>query len=386
MSSIEQEVPALHLFPPLQPPRRYLFGPGPSMVHPRVYEAMSKPIVGHLDPYFIQVMGDVQQLLKTAFGTKDGATLVISGTGSAGMEAAVANFVEPETKFAVFANGYFSDRLTEMAKRHGANVVRLEKPWGETFTEDEAREFIGREQPKVVAYVHAETSTGALQTGHAICAAAHDAGALAIADCVTSLGGVPVDFDQTGIDVAYSCTQKGLSCPPGLSPMAMSPRAMDWLRARPSASRSWYLDLKLIHDYSTVSHRYHHTAPISMFYALREALLVIAEEGIENRWERHRRCHTSFVHGIGGMGLRLHVPEGHRIATLNTVCVPQGVDEAKVRRRLLDEPGIEIAGGFGPLAGKVFRIGVMGPLATEDHVQFFLKEFEKTLIAEGYAI
>lgn len=383
MSAIEQEVPTLNLFPPLQPPRRYLFGPGPSMVPPRVYEAMSKPIVGHLDPYFIQVMGDIQHLLKTAFRTNDGATLVISGTGSAGMEAAVANFVEPEAKFAVFANGYFSDRLTEMAKRHSANVVRFEKPWGETFTEEEAREFIRREQPRVVAYVHAETSTGALQTGQAICAAAHDAGALVIADCVTSLGGVPVEFDQTGIDVAYSCTQKGLSCPPGLSPMAMSPRAMDWLRARTSVSRSWYLDLKLIHDYSNVSHRYHHTAPISVFYALREALLVIAEEGIENRWERHRRCHTSFVQGMEAMGLRLHVPEGHRIATLNTVCVPQGVDDAKVRKRLLDGPGIEIAGGFGPLAGKVFRIGVMGPLATEDHVQFFLKEFKRALSAEG---
>ncbi|MGA7472597.1 MAG: alanine--glyoxylate aminotransferase family protein [Candidatus Sulfotelmatobacter sp.] len=384
MSAIEQTT-ALHL-PALQPPRRYLFGPGPSMVHPRVYEALSKPIVGHLDPYFIQVMGDVQQLLKTTFGTSDGATLVISGTGSAGMEAAVANFVEPGAKFAVFANGYFSDRLTEMAKRQGANVVRFEKGWGETFTDDEATEFIRREKPKVVAYVHAETSTGALQAGRAICAAAHDAGALAIADCVTSLGGVPVEFDRTGIDVAYSCTQKGLSCPPGLSPMAMSPRAMDFLRARTTPSRSWYLDLKLIHDYSTVSHRYHHTAPISMFYALREALMVIAEEGIENRWERHRRCNRAFVKGVEAMGLRMHVPEAHRIATLNTVCVPQGVDEAKARKRLLDEPGIEIAGGFGPLAGKVFRIGVMGPLATEDNVQFFLKEFKKTLSAEGYSI
>jgi alanine-glyoxylate transaminase/serine-glyoxylate transaminase/serine-pyruvate transaminase len=356
------------------------------MVHPRVYEALSKPIVGHLDPYFIQVMGDVQQLLKMAFGTHDSATLVISGTGSAGMEAAVANFVEPETKFAVFANGYFSDRITEMAKRHGASVVRFEKLWGETFTDDEAVEFVRRERPKVVAYVHAETSTGALQPGQAICAAAHGIGALVIADCVTSLGGMSVDFDQTGIDVAYSCTQKGLSCPPGLSPMAVSPRAMDWLRARTSPVRSWYLDLKLIHDYSTVSHRYHHTAPISMFYALREALLVIAQEGIENRWERHRRCHQSFVKGIEAMGLRLHVPEGHRIATLNTVCVPKGVDEARVRKRLLDEAGIEIAGGFGPLAGKVFRIGVMGPLATEDNVQLFLKEFSKALNAEGYSI
>jgi len=384
MSAIEQASSALHLSA-LQPPRRYLFGPGPSMVHPRVYEAMSKPIVGHLDPYFIQVMGDIQTLLKTTYGTREGATLVISGTGSAGMEAAVADFVELGAKFAIFANGYFSDRLTEMAKRNGADVVRCEKPWGETFTDDEARDFIRREKPAVVAYVHAETSTGALQSGSAICAAAHDAGALVIADCVTSLGGVPVAFDETGIDVAYSCTQKGLSCPPGLSPMAMSPRAMDWLRSRTTPSRSWYLDLKLIHDYSTVSHRYHHTAPISMFYALREALLVVADEGIENRWQRHRRSHQSFVKGIEGMGLRLHVSEGHRVVTLNTVCVPGGVDEAKVRKRLLDEPGIEIAGGFGPLAGKVFRIGVMGPLASEDNVQFFLKEFKKILSAEGYS-
>jgi alanine-glyoxylate transaminase/serine-glyoxylate transaminase/serine-pyruvate transaminase len=385
MNAIEQQAPAIKPLYPLQPPRRYLFGPGPSMVHPRVYEALSKPIVGHLDPYFIQVMGDVQQLLKMAYGTKDAATLVISGTGSAGMEAAVANFVEPETKLAVFANGYFSDRLTEMAKRQGANVVRFEKPWGATFTDEEAAEFIRREKPKVVAYVHAETSTGALQPGQAISAVAHDIGALVIADCVTSLGGMQIDFDGTGIDVAYSCTQKGLSCPPGLSPMAMSPRAMGFLRERTTPVRSWYLDLKLIHDYSTVSHRYHHTAPISMFYALREALLVIAEEDIEKRWERHRRCHRSFVKGIEAMGLSLHVPEGHRIPTLNTVCVPKGVDEGKVRKRLLDEAGIEIAGGFGPLAGKVFRIGVMGPLATEENVQFFLKEFSKALKADGFS-
>lgn len=382
MSAIEQSTAAF--LPALQPPHRYLFGPGPTMVHPRVYEALSKPIVGHLDPYFIQVMEDVQKLLKPIFGTSEGATLVISGTGSAGMEASVANFVEPGAKFAIFANGYFSDRLTDMAKRQGADVVRIEKGWGQTFADDEAADFIRREKPKVVGFVQAETSTGALQSGGAICKAAHQVGALVIGDCVTSLGGVPVAFDEIGIDVAYSCSQKGLSCPPGLSPMAMSPRAMEFLRARTTPSRSWYLDLKLIHDYSTVSHRYHHTAPISMFYALREALMVITEEGIENRWERHRRCNKVFVKSIEAMGLRMHVPEQHRIATLNTVCVPAGVDEAKVRKRLLDGPGIEIAGGFGPLAGKVFRIGVMGPLATEENLEFFLQEFRKALKAESY--
>lgn len=369
---------------PLKPPTRYLFGPGPTMVDPRVYHAIAQPIVGHLDPYFIQVMQDVQDLVKVVYGTKAGSTLVISGTGSAGMEAAIMNFVEPGSKFAVFANGYFSDRLTEMAKRNGANVVRLEKAWGDVFDDGEAAEFIRREKPAIVGYVHAETSTGALQPGHEICTAAREVGALVIADCVTSLGGLPVEFDLTRIDIAYSCSQKGLSCPPGLSPLAISPRAMDWLRARATPSRSWYLDLKLIHDYSTVSHRYHHTAPISMFYALREALLVITEEGLENRFARHRRCHQFFVKEIEAMGLRMHVPAKHRIPTLNTVAVPSGVDDGKVRKRLLEGPGIEIAGGLGPLAGKVFRIGLMGPLATEENVRFFLDEFRKALGAEGY--
>ena len=386
MSAMRQQAPAHDLLAPLHPPTRYLFGPGPTMVDPRVYDALSKPIVGHLDPYFIQVMQDVQEALKIVYGAQEASILVISGTGSAGMEAAVANFVEPGTKFAVFANGYFSDRLTEMAKRNGANVVRFEKPWGEVFSDAEAEDFIRRERPNVVGYVHAETSTGALQAGRAICAAAHDAGALVIADCVTSLGGLPVEFDKTGMDIAYSCTQKGLSCPPGLSPLAISGRAMEWLRGRTTPSRSWYLDIKLIHDYSTVSHRYHHTAPISMFYALREALLVIAEEGIEKRWERHRRSHNFFVREIEAMGLHMHVPAANRIPTLNTVSVPSGVDDGKVRKRLMDGPGIEIAGGFGPLAGKVFRIGLMGPLATEENVKFFLSEFGKALRAEGYSI
>jgi alanine-glyoxylate transaminase/serine-glyoxylate transaminase/serine-pyruvate transaminase len=384
--STTESAPTHQSVAPLQPPTRYLFGPGPTQVDPRVYQAIFKPIVGHLDPYFIQVMLDVQELLKPIYGVENGSTLVISGTGSAGMEAAIANFVEPGSKFAVFANGYFSDRLTEMAKRNGASVVRFEKAWGETYTDAEAAEFIHREKPSFVGFVHAETSTGALQSGHAICSAAHEAGALVIGDCVTSLGGLPVEFDKTGIDIAYSCSQKGLSCPPGLSPLALSHRAMEWLNRRTSPSRSWYLDLKLIHDYSTLSHRYHHTAPISMFYALREALMVIAEEGVQNRWERHLRIHKFFVQQIEGMGLVFHVPTAHRIPTINTVLVPKGVDDAKVRKRLLQGPGIEIAGGLGPLAGKIFRIGLMGPLATEDKVNFFLDEFKKALSAEGYSI
>jgi len=367
-----------------EPPRRLLFGPGPSMVHPRVYAALSKPIVGHLDPYFFTVMDDIQRLLRPVFGTASAFTLVISGTGSAGMEAAVSNFVEPGAKFAVFANGYFCDRISEMARRQGAKVVRLEKPWGETFPDAEAADFLRRERPALVAYVHAETSTGALQPGKAICAAAHEVGALVIADVVTSLGGLPVNFDGTGIDIAYGCSQKGLSCPPGLAPMALSPRAMERLRARTTTPHSWYLDIKLLCEYYDAGHRYHHTAPISMFYALREALALIAEEGIAQRFERHQRAHLTFVKGIEAMGLRMHVAEGHRIPTLNTVSVPKGVDDAKVRRRLLEKQGIEILGGFGPLAGKVFRIGIMGPLATEEHVRSLLQALEEALRAEGY--
>jgi len=383
MSTV-QEIPS-RTVSPLSPPKRYLFGPGPSMVHPRVYEALAKPVVGHLDPYFFQIMGEIEQLLKIPFGTADGVTMVISGTGSAGMEASVANFVESGKKFAVFANGYFCDRISEMGKRQSANLVRFEKPWGETFSDDEARDFIRREKPNVVAFVHAETSTGAQQPGDAICAAAHEVGALVMADCVTSLGSIPINTDKTGIDIAYSCTQKGLSCPPGLSPMFLSQRALDWLSTRRTTPRTWYLDLKLIRDYTTVSHRYHHTAPISMFYALREALAVIAEEGIQNRWDRHLRCHKIFVKAVEAMGLCMHVAEGHRIWTLNTVVVPQGINDTKVRERMLNEQGIEIVGGFGPLAGKVFRIGIMGPLATEDNVNFLLREFNKAMNTEGYA-
>ena len=359
-------------------------GPGTSMVDPRVYEAMSKPLVGHLDPYFFQVAEDTRKLLQLVFGTANEFTMAISGTGSAGMETAVVNFVEAGSKFAILANGYFCDRITDMARRHAAEIVRLEKPWGETCADDEAEDFIRRERPQVVAFVHAETSTGALQEGKAICRAAHEVGALVICDCVTSLGGMPVEVDATGIDIAYSGTQKCLSCPPGLAPITVSPRAMEWLRARKSLSRSWYLDLKLLDDYYGASRRYHHTAPVSMFYALREALAVIADEGLENRWARHRRNHLAFVAGIEAMGMRMHVAEGHRLWTLNTPRVPDGIDEVKIRKRFMDGYGIEILGGFGPLAGKVFRIGLMGASSTEANVLLLLEAMEEALRAEGY--
>jgi alanine-glyoxylate transaminase / serine-glyoxylate transaminase / serine-pyruvate transaminase len=369
----------------IHPPERFLFGPGPSQVHPRVYEAMRQPIVGHLDPYFFKINEEIQQMLRTVFGTENKLTFAISGTGSGGMETAITNFVEAGTKVAVLANGYFCDRMTDMAGRQGAKVVRLEKAWGEVFGEPEAADFIRREKPQVVTYVQAETSTGALQQGKAICAVAHEIGAIVIADVVTSLGAMPVKVDETGIDVAYSCTQKGLSCPPGLAPITLSPRAADRLNERKSTNRSWYFDLKLLNDYYNVSRRYHHTVSITMFYALHEALTLIVEEGVANRWERHKRAHWQFVRGIEALGLRMQVPEEtNRIVNLNTPCVPPGVDDAKARSILVQEHGIDIAGGFGPLAGKVFRIGIMGPLATEEHVAAFLRHFGAALERAGY--
>ena len=368
----------------VHPPKRFLFGPGPTQVHPRVYEAMAQQVVGHLDPYFFQVASDNERMLRDVFGTKNQLTFAISGTGSAGMETAITNFVDPGTKVVVLANGYFCDRMSEMAKRQGANVARLEKPWGEFFSEDEGCDFIRREKPQVVMYVMAETSTGVFERGEAFCKAAHEVGAIVIADCVTSLGAMPVEVDKTGIDVAYSCTQKGLSCPPGLSPITVAPHAVELLKQRKSPPRTWYFDIGLIADYLLESHRYHHTASATMFYALHEGLTLIEEEGLAERCERHQKAHHQFVKSIERMGLEMLVPEGHRIWNLNTVKVPAGVDDAKVRATLLNEHGIEIAGGFGQLGGKIFRIGIMGPLATTEHVDDFLVKFSKALAQAGY--
>lgn len=361
-----------------QAPKRFLFGPGPTQVDESVYQVMTQNVVGHLDPYFFEVAADVRQGLRTVFGTGNEMTLAISGTGSSAMETAVCNFVAPGTKFAVLAAGYFADRLSDMARRHGATVVRAEKSWGETFSDDEARDFIRRQKPDVVGFIHAETSTGALQKPDAICEAAHECGALVIGDAVTSLGAIPVRVDDRGIDVAYSCTQKGLSCPPGLGPLTVSPRAVERLNARATPNDVWYLDLKLLRDYYD-GKKYHHTASATLFYALRQALRLIEREGLERRWQRHADAHRYFVERIEAMGLSMNVAEGRRIPNLNTVRVPENVDEVKVRTRLLSEHGIEIAGGFGPLAGKIFRIGLMGPLATREGVDFFIEAFARVM-------
>lgn len=370
---------------PLNPPKRFLFGPGPSQVAPSVYQAMSKPIVGHLDPFFFEVVTDIRSALKQAFGTANEFTLAMSATGSGGMETCVANFVEPGSKFAVLANGFFCDRMAEMGKRQGATVVRLDKPWGETFTDAEVREFLHREKPQVVGFVQAETSTGCYTPGRAIGEAARAIDALLIADCVTSLGTMPVELDKNLIDIAYSCSQKGLSCPPGLSPVSVNERAMERLKNRQTQIPTWYFDLKLLAEYFGTAHRYHHTAPISMFYALHEALRGIETEGLANRLERHRRNHLAFVAGVEALGLEMHVAAPHRLWSLNTPRIPSGIDDLKVRKRLMDGHGIEILGGFGPLAGQVFRIGVMGVLSTEEDLLFLLDAFEAALKAEGFA-
>jgi len=372
-------------YPALQPPKRLLLGPGPTTVEPRIYAAMQLPIVSHVDPFFYQVAEEIRLMLGPVFGTESPFRMVISGTGSSGMEAAITNFTDPGMKFAVFAAGYFCDRITEIARRQGAKVVRLEKPWGETFAAAEARDFIAREQPDIVAYVQAETSTGVYLPGKAICEAAHEHGALVIADCVTSLGAMPVNMDANGIDIAYSCSQKGLSCPPGLAPIALSARALERLRAQTQPVRSFYFDLKLLDDYYEGAHRYHHTAPISMFYALREALAIITEEGLQKRFARHRRNHLAFVAGIEALGLRMHVPDpANRLWTLNTPRVPEGLDDAKVRARILAERGIDIFGGFGPLAGKIFRVGLMGASSIQENVLLALEALEEALRAEGF--
>lgn len=366
-----------------QPPNRVLLGPGPSMVDPRVYQAMASPLVGHTDPAFFSVLKDTSDLLRYVFGTANEFTIAVPGTGSAGMEAAVVNFVEPGTKVAIFANGFFSDRYTEMCRRQQARIARLEKPWGEVFSDDEAEAFISSEQPEVVMFVHAETSTGALQPPEAICQAAHDCGALVVGDCVTSLGGMPVNVDEAGIDIAYSGTQKCLGAPPGLAPITLSPNALAQLRERQTSCVSWYLDLKLIDEYWGKSHRYHHTTPITMFYALREALRLCRQETLEARYARHRLNHQAFVAGIEALGLQMHVRPENRLWTLNTPRLPQGCDDAKLRSRLLDEFGIEVLGGFGPLAGEILRVGLMGASSQRGYVVLLLGALETCLSRDG---
>ncbi|HMF76122.1 MAG TPA: aminotransferase class V-fold PLP-dependent enzyme [Bryobacteraceae bacterium] len=364
----------------IAPPKRLMYGPGPSMVEPRAYEAMGQTLTGIRDPYFLSVMNEIRSGLRQGFGTSNERTFTVPASGSGAMEAAVGNFVLPDSKFVVFSAGQFADRVVAMGRRQRAKVAVCEKTWGEIFTGAEAEAFIEAERPDVVAFVQAETSTGAYQSGKAIAAAAHKAGALVIADCVTSLGAMPVEIDAVGIDVTYSCAQKGLSCPCGLSPISISPKAWEWLEKRPVDPFTWYLDLRLLANYFDPPHQYHHTPSPPLYYAMHQALAVIEEEGLENRWERHKRTGQRFVSGLQKLGFEPLVKNAaDRIWHISAVLPPPGVDEAVLRERLMDGYDIEIAGGLGKLTGKILRIGIMGPLATEESVDFLLASIAASL-------
>ncbi|QDT33248.1 pyridoxal-phosphate-dependent aminotransferase family protein [Thalassoglobus polymorphus] len=372
-------------FPHVQPPRRVLMGPGPSDVAPQVLAALAAPTVGHLDPYFLNLMDEVQQMLRTAFQTKNKLTLAVSGTGSAGMEACVVNLVEPGDKVLVCVNGVFGGRMADVAARYGADVKTIERPFGEVFSTEEIQKAVEEFQPKVVGIVHAETSTGALQPIPEISKVVHDAGALLLMDCVTSLGGLPVEIDKWNVDAAYSGTQKCLSCPPGLAPVTFSDRAVAAMEARSTKVASWYLDMTMVRNYwSDQSRAYHHTAPINMNYGLHQALRDLLEEGLENRFARHQRNHQALRSGLEAMGLKYTVAEEYRLPMLNAVTIPDGVDDKAVRGQLLNDFGIEIGRGLGPMAGKTWRIGLMGEACTQRNVLLFLAALESCLQSAGH--
>ncbi len=371
----------------INPPRRILMGPGPSDTHPNVLSALAAPTVGHLDPYFLKTMNEVQDMLRQVFQTANELTIAVSGTGSSGMEACVVNLIEPGDRMLVCVNGVFGGRMQDVAGRAGAQVSTIERAFGEVFTPDEIAAAIREHSPKVVGIVHAETSTGALQPLDEIASIVHDAGALLLVDCVTSLGGVPVKVDDWGLDAVYSGTQKCLSCPPGLAPVTFSPRAIEVMESRQSKVASWYLDMSMVRNYwSDSSRAYHHTAPINMNYGLHEALRLALEEGLEVRFARHQRNHQALKTGLAALGIAYAVAEGQQLPMLNAVQIPDGVDDAAVRSRLLNEFGIEIGAGLGPMKGKTWRIGLMGEASTSRNVLLFLAALENCLSAQGVAI
>lgn len=369
---------------PINPPCRILMGPGPSDTHPRVLAALGAPTVGHLDPFFLQTMNEVQSMLRQVFQTENQLTLAVSGTGSAGMETCVVNLIEPGDRMIVGVNGVFGGRMKDVAERAGAEVTAIERPFGEVFSPEEVAAAVKEHSPKVVGLVHAETSTGALQPLEEIARIVHDAGALLLVDCVTSLGGLPVKVDEWGLDAVYSGTQKCLSCPPGLAPVTFSQRALDTIDARKTKVASWYLDMTMVRNYwSDSSRAYHHTAPINMNYGLHEALRLALDEGLENRFARHRRNHLALRDGLAALGIEYAVEEQFRLPMLNAVRIPDGVDDAAVRGRLLNEFGIEIGAGLGPMKGKTWRIGLMGEASSSRNVLLFLAALENCLADQG---
>ncbi len=372
---------------PLNPPERSLFGPGPTPVHPRVMRAMAAPVLGHLDPDFQQIMAEVSDLLRYVFGTTNPVTFPVPATGTGGMEAALVNAIAPGDPVVIGVNGYFGNRMVQMAEKFGGQVTRVDAPWGEVIPPERFLAAARASGARVAAVVHAETSTGALQPLAEIAHGLRDLpeAPLFVVDCVTSLGAHPVEVDALGIDIAYSGSQKALSAPSGLSPITFGPRAIERIAGRARPVGSWYLDEALLASYwgDARPRAYHHTASAPLVYALHEALRIVAEEGLPARAERHARNHEAFRRGVEGLGTELHAREGHRLWTLNTVRVPAGADMAATQRRLLDEYGIEIGAGMGELAGKVWRVGLMGYGSQRRNVALLLAAFGELLHEDG---
>ncbi|MFC4358996.1 pyridoxal-phosphate-dependent aminotransferase family protein [Halobium salinum] len=362
-------------------------GPGPSDVHPRVLRAMSTPLVGHLDPSFVEMMDEVQDLLRYAFRTENKWTIPVSGTGSASMEAAVGNLVRPGDTMLVPTNGYFGGRMESMAERAGGEVVHVDAPWGEPLDPADVADAFDEHQPDVFGFVHAETSTGVLQPDvPELTSIAHEHDALVVADTVTSLGGVEFRADEWDVDVAYSGPQKCLSCPPGASPLTLNDEAMSRVLDREEPARSWYLDLSLLEGYWGSDRSYHHTAPITNVYALREALRLVAEEGIEERWARHRHVAGALKAGVEAMGLEMNAADEFWLPSLNAVRVPDGIDDGAVIDYLLDRYDLEIAGGLGDLSGAVWRIGCMGHSARPKNVSYLLSSLADAIDAQDASV
>lgn len=385
MSDQAQRVRERKTYEIFRPPRRLLLGPGPSPVEQRVLEAMAAPVLGHLDPLFLGCMDDIQEMLRYVFETDNRVTVPISATGSAGMEAALVNLIEPGDEVVVCIHGVFGERMLDIIERAGGKPVVVRAEWGHAIDRNDIESALDSSKPRVLAIVHAETSTGVLQDIAGLGALAHAKGALLVVDAVTSLGGHPVGVDRNDIDVCYSGTQKCLGAPPGLSPITFSERALERIRARKSKVQSWYLDMTMVEKYWGSDRTYHHTAPISMNYSLREALRIVCDEGLEARWRRHELNHRALVAGIEAMGLAMNAAPEHRLWSLNAVRVPEGVDDARVRGRLLNDSNIEIGGGLGPLKGKIWRIGLMGSGSSRENVLLVLKALHGALNAEGFS-